>query len=430
MPKTVKALKPLQVDRLTWRVLDKDGKKNKKGDAVPAYHAVGGVTGLLLQCRPPVSGNDVGARSWILRTIVGSKRRDIGLGGYPDVTLEIAREDARKAKGLIKQGIDPVAEKRAVKSALIASQAKAVTFRNVAAAYISKKSKEFKTSKQTQKLTSHLETYAYPHIGHMVVGDIERAHIVGLLKPIWETKTETATRVRAHVERILDMAGAEGLRTGDNPARWAGNLELSLAKPNKISKVQHYKALSLDDMPTFMAKLSTLEYMGARALHFAILTAARSGEIRGATWDEIDFTTNVWTIPAERMKGNRAHRVPLCASAVKLLESLPRDSEYIFHNTKGGPLSDVSISKSPKRLGYDVTAHGFRATFRTWAQEHTSYAEEVPELALAHVNSDRTRSAYARSELLDKRRDLMNDWESFCYNGLPEGDVVPMRHKA
>ena len=417
MPKIAKELSDAQVRRL----------KPKKGK--PTYYAVGGVSGLLLQCRPPVPGNSVGARSWILRTIVGDKRRDLGMGGYPDVTLSMAREKARESKELIRQGIDPVAQKRAAKSALIRSQAKAVTFRQVAAAFIVKKGKEFKTAIQTQKLTSRLESYVYPHIGNMLVGDIERAHIINMLAPIWEEKTETATRVRAYVERILDTAAAEGLRTGENPARWRGNLDLSLAAPNKITKVEHFKALSLEEMPTFMAELAALDYMGAKALHFAILTAARSGELRAATWDEIDLEAKVWTVPAERMKGGRAHKVPLCASAVKLLNSSPRESEWIFHNTKLRPLSDVSISKVPKRLGYDVTAHGFRATFRTWAQEHTAYPEEVPELALAHVNSDRTRAAYARSELLDKRRDLMNDWEHFCYHGLKKGLVVPIRRR-
>ena len=301
----------------------------------------------------------------------------------------------------------------------------------MATSWVAKKAKEFKTAIQTQKLTSRLESYVYPYIGNMVVGDIERAHIINMLAPIWEEKTETATRVRAYVERILDTATAEGLRTGENPARWKGNLDLSpkLAAPNKITKVEHFKALPLADMPKFMGQLAKLDYMSARALEFSILTAARSGELRKATWNEIDLQAGVWTVPPERMKGGRAHKVPLCKSALSLLKALPRDGDYLFFNSLGKPLSDVAISKVPKKMGYDVTAHGFRATFRTWAQEHTSYPEEVPELALAHVNSDRTRAAYARSELLDKRRELMNDWERFCYKGLPKGKVVPMRRR-
>lgn len=409
MPKIARELSDAQVRRLTR-----------------GTHAVGGVSGLLLQCRPPKPGNKVGARSWILRVVVGNTRRDIGLGGYPTVTLSMARQTAREIKEKIRQGIDPVAERKSLKSALIAEQAKTVTFKELAQEYVAKKSREFKTAKQTQKLKGQLEYYAYPFIGNMAVGDIERAHVVKALEPIWEDKTETASRVRLHIERILDLAGVKGLRKGDNPARWAGNLELSFAAKAKVSKTTHYKALPVDDMPEFMAKLDAQDWMGAKALKFAILTAARSGEIRAATWDEIDLKKKVWTIPAERMKSGKQHRVPLCDEAIKVLEEVPRLSDYLFTGARGGQITDATISKVPKRLGYDVTAHGFRATFRTWAQEYAAYAEEVVELALAHVNSDATRAAYARSELIDKRRRLMTDWQHYCMNGHPaeDGDNV------
>ena len=404
MPKKAKELSDAQIRRLA---------------KAPGFHAVGGVAGLHLQVRPP-------AASWVFKKKVGNCRREFGLGGYPDTSLARAREKAREYADLITRGVDPLVEKTARKSALEAAQAKNRTFREVAVQFIAKKSKEYKTAIQTEKLTHRVETYAYPYIGHMIVGDIERTHVLRMLKPIWETKTETADRLRSNVERILDLAGAEGLRSGDNPARWKGNLELSLPRPGKVAQRQHFKALPLKEMRNFMALLREQDWMGARALHFAILTAARSGEIRAATWEEVDLEKRVWVVPAERMKGGRVHRVPLSVGAVQVLKSLPRGSEYIFHNTKGTKLSDVSISKVPKRLGYDVTAHGFRATFRTWAQEHTSFAEEVCELALAHVNSDRTRAAYARSELLEKRRKLMMEWDRFCNNGLPKGSVVQM----
>ncbi len=407
MPKKAKELSDSEVRRLA----------KKEG-----FYAVGGVAGLHLQVRPP-------AASWILKKKVGERRREYGLGGYPDVSLSSARDKAREYAELIAGGVDPVAQRAARKSALVASQAKMVTFEDVARRFIAKKSKEYKTAIQTDKLTHRIETYAYPYIGSMLVGDIERAHILKMLKPIWETKTETASRVRANVERILDLAGVEGLRAGDNPARWKGNLELTLPLPSKVAKVEHFKALPLEDMPEFVVKLKQLEYMSAKALQFIIYTLGRSGEVRSATWSEIDLDEKVWTIPAERMKGGREHRVPLCLGAIRLLKSLPRDSEYLFYNTKGKALSDVRISKVPKELGYDVTAHGFRATFRTWAQEHTNFPEEVCELALAHVNSDRTRAAYARSELIDKRRKLMNAWERFCRDGLPKGKVVPIRRQ-
>lgn len=389
----------------------------------PGLHGVGGVTGLYLNI------NRGGSRSWILRATVGEKRRDIGLGGYPDVSLRMARERAREAKAQIRKGIDPIVQRRAARSALVAEQLRATTFRQVATRYVQKKSREFKTAKQTQTLAGHLESYVFPMIGNMVVDDITRAHIVKILMPIWETKTETATRVRATVERILDLAGAEGLRTGDNPARWRGNLDLTLPQPGKISKVTHYRAMSVEDLPAFMRELTKKETIGAMALRFAILTAARSGEVRGATWEEIDLDARVWTVPSERMKGSRVHKVPLTPAAVRLLKSLPRAHDIVFPNPKGQMLSDMTLSKVPKLMGHQVTQHGFRATFRTWAQEHTNYPEEVPELALGHVNSDRTRAAYARSELLDKRRRLMNEWERFCYHGLPadKGKVVSIR---
>ncbi len=430
MPKKAPELSDVAVRNLRHGHIKGDPKvapekrKHKVGDPCPAFHPVGGVAGLLLVCRPPADGQEVGPRSWVLRVKIGDKRRDIGLGGYPDVTLSQARQKARTVKEKISQGIDPVAEKKALRSALAAEQAKLVTFSGVANEYIHKKSREFKTAKQVQKLVGQLEAYAFPHIGHMVVADIERAHIVRMLDPIWSTKTETASRVRLHVERILDLAGVKGLRTGDNPARWKGNLDLSFAKRDKVSKVEHYRSLPVADMPEFWQKIQVLDTMSAKALQFIILTAARSGEVRGATWDEVDLSTKLWTIPAERIKGGKKHVVPLPDAAVALLESLPRLSQYLFTGARGGQITDATISKAPKRIGYDVTAHGFRATFRTWTQEYTAYPEEVCELALAHVNSDATRAAYARGELVGKRRLLMADWAKFCREGLPKGATV------
>tara|TARA_R100000005_G_scaffold18284_1_gene7675 strand:- start:16145 stop:17434 length:1290 start_codon:yes stop_codon:yes gene_type:complete len=418
MPRLARELTDAEVRRLKWARVQSG---SNKGAACTKLHAVGGVGGLYLHCAPPVSANTTFARSWILKTPIGKDIPELGLGPYPEVTLSVARQKARELKEQIRQGIDPRVTRKALASALVAEQAKAVTFRTLADRFIVKKGKEFKTAKQVQKLTSHLETYAYPILGNVLVSDIGRAHIMKMLTPIWETKTETATRVRATVERILDMAGAEGLRTGDNPARWRGNLDLSLPLPDKVRKVRHLAAMPVDEIPPFMHVLATKDSTGAMALRFAILTAARSGEIRGAMWSEIDFKAKVWTIPGERMKGGRDHKVPLCHEAVDLLKSLPRDhdSEVIFVSPTGKMLSNMTLTKVLKDMGHQVTQHGFRATFRTWAQEHTSYPEEVCELALAHVNSDATRAAYARSELIEKRRKLMADWERFCREGLP-----------
>lgn len=405
MPKLVPEMSDAAVRRLRHR-----------GDKAAVY-AVGGVAGLLLVCKPPVEGQEIGARSWILRATIGGKRRDIGLGGYPTVTLSMARTLAREARDKIRQGIDPIAERKALRSALSAEQAKAITFRQVAEEYIAKKSAEFKSAKQVYKLTQQLATYAYPHIGSLVVSDIERAHIVKMLEPIWSTKHETAYRVRLHVERVLDLAGVKGLRKGDNPARWKGNLELSFAAGHKVAPRKHHNALPVDDMPDFWRNLSAVDTQAANVLRFTILTAARPSEARGVRWDEIDLKAKLWIVPPERMKGGRQHKVPLTSEAIKLVKAQPHLNDYVFPSPSGNPLSDVAVSKLPKALGHDVTAHGFRAVFRTWAQEHTAYVEEVAELALAHVNSDKTRVAYARSELVDQRRQLMRDWERFILKG-------------
>nr|BBD50129.1 putative P4-family integrase [Haliea sp. ETY-M] len=431
MPKIAKQLTALQVERL-----------RHKPNGKPAYHAVGGVPGLLLQCRPPAPGKDIGARSWVLRTVVGSKRRDIGLGGFPGVTLSMARDRAREAKQLIFEGIDPVDHRRALRSALAREQEKTRTFKQVAEKFAKKKGAEFKTTKQLQKLEGHLRDYIYPRLGHMIVSDIERAHVIAVLEPIWETKTETATRVRGTIESVLDLAHVEGLRTGENPARWKGNLELGLVKPDKATKRVSRPSLAYAELPAFWRQLSQSDAMGARALQFQILTAARPGEARTARWEHIDFTAKIWTIPADDMKGGKEHRVPLSECAIKVLKSTPRLSDYVFASRNGGPISNVMPTKSlqalhDKKLAADgigyvdhkqdgrrITAHGFRSTFRTWSQEHTKYREEVLELALAHVNSDATRAAYARSELIEQRAKLMRDWERFVLNGPRQGKKV------
>jgi integrase len=402
MPKRARELTAVEIRRLV--------SASKQG-----VFAVGVISGLYLQIR------GIASTSWILRKTIGSKRREIGLGAYPAIGLKEAREKARSFIEQIAQGIDPILERRAQKAAIIASQAKTVTFEQLAQEFINKKSLEFKTSKQTQKLTTMLKSYAYPIIGSMVVSDIERAHVVKLLEPIWLIKNETARRTRTYVEQVLNLAIAKGIRTGENPARWKGNLDLSLAAPNKIARVEHYASLPYQELPEFMAKLRHQDRPGAKALELLILTAGRSGEVRNAVWAEFDLPNKVWTVPAERMKAGKVHRVPLCADAIALLEALQRSNEYVFPNsTSGRPITDNTISMVPKRIGHKVTAHGFRSTFKDWCSEHTSYADEVSELALAHVGSDSTRAAYARSELLDKRRRLMDEWALFVKHGADQ----------
>lgn len=394
MPKKAKELSAYQVKRF------KDA----------GLYAVGGVAGLHLQI------TDSGARSWILRVVIGARRRDLGLGGYPDTTLEQARAKARDMRHQIWQGIDPVAARKAAQDALRVAEAKRLTFDQAALQCWRARSQEFKNGKHAKQWLSTLELYASPVLGNLPVDQIELAHVIKVVEPIWTTKTETASRLRGRIETVLEWAKASGYRNGgENPAKWE-TLKHVLPTPSKVRKIKHYAALPWQEMGAFMADLRNREGMGARALEFAILTAARSGEVRGGTWDEIDLRAKVWTVPAERMKAGKQHRVPLSEPAVKLLKSLPRfeGSPYIFPAARGGMLSDMSISAVTRRMGLDVVPHGFRSSFKDWCRTSTAYPDEVSELALAHVNSDATRAAYARDELLPQRQKLMADWAKYC----------------
>lgn len=392
MPKRAKELSAVEVRRLSK----------------PGTHAVGGVSGLLLQIGD-------GRRSWILRTMVGGRRRNIGLGPFPEVTLAEAREEARRAKQQVRRGIDPVEQRRAAREALTTAQARLMTFETAARRCHAAREKEFRNAKHKRDWISSLERHVFPVIGRMQVAEIELPHILAVLEPIWETRTDTATRVRQRIESVLTWATVSGYRGGDNPARWRGNLKEVLPAPTKIAKVKHHRALPWQDMPGFMGRLREQDGMGARALEFVILTAARSGEVRLATWEEIDLSERVWTVPGERMKSGRTHRVPLSDDAVALLEKLPRfeESPYVFPAVRGGALSDNTLSAVCRRMGVDAVPHGFRSSFKDWARSRTRYADEVSELALAHVGSDATRAAYARDELLPQRRRLMGDWAKF-----------------
>ncbi|WP_421621728.1 tyrosine-type recombinase/integrase [Alkalilimnicola ehrlichii] len=409
MPRRAKELSAIQVKRLS-----------KVG-----VHAVGGVSGLLLRIYPS------GARCWVLRTRAGGKRRDYGLGGYPTVTLAQARERARELLDELWRGNDPVAERRERIAEQRAAEAKRLTFAQAAAQCHQAKAAEFRNAKHKRDWISSLERHAFPVLGDLPVADIELAHVLKVLEPIWKEKTETATRVRQRVESVITWATVSGYREGENPARWAGNLEVALPAPNKIRKVKHHRALPWKEVPEFMAALRQRQGMAALALEFAILTAARSGEVRGATWDEIDLDARVWTVPADRIKAGKPHRVPLSDDAVAVLERVPRmeGSNLVFTAPRGGQLSDMTLGAVLKRMEVDATAHGFRSTFKDWARSCTSYQDEVSELALAHVNSDATRAAYARDELLPQRKRLMQEWARYCRDGMPEtASVTPIGH--
>ena len=407
MPKIAKELSATEVRRLSE----------------PGRYAVGGVAGLQLLVSP------VGGRSWVLRTLIGNKRRDIGLGGFPDVTLAGARQKAREMKDQIAVGVDPVAQKKTLRDAIRAAQAKALTFREAATRCHAARKDEYSNAKHRQDWINSLERHAFPIIGELPVDAIELPHVLKVLEPIRKTKTETATRVRQRLESVLSWATVAKHRTGENPARWDSNLSELLPTPSKIRKVKHHKALPWQEVPGFMVELRQREGMGARALEFIILTAARSGEVRLATWDEIDLDAKVWVVPAERMKARKDHRVPLSDAAIELLCRVPRmeGSNLLFTAIRGNALSDMTISAVCKRMEVDAPPHGFRSCFKDWARSRTAYADEVSELALAHVNNDATRAAYARDELVEQRARLMRDWAKFLSEPEQVGQVISIR---
>ena len=384
-------------------------------------HAVGTVPGLMLEVKPS------GAKSWTLRTMVGTKRKDIGLGGYPGVTLAMAIERARSAKESIKDGIDPVLERRAKQSKI------EWTFKACALAYIEAFRPSWKNAKHAQQWENTLETYIYPKFGDRHIRTVEKSDVIDAISPYWTTKNETMVRVRNRIELVTNWAVARGYRPeGLNPAAWRGNLDQALPRPSKVNKRQHHTAIAVDEAHAFLAKLRTLEGTSLRCLEFVILTACRSGEARLATWVELDLSNGVWSIPGERMKSGRPHRVPLTAAVLALLKALPRfkdaevnDVDLVFPGrdvTK--PLSDMSLTAIMRRMKLDAVPHGFRSTFRDWAAEKTNYPNEVVEMALAHAIGSGTEAAYRRGDLFDKRRNLMTDWVKFLTTAPAKGNNV------
>lgn len=375
----------------------------------PGLHAVGGVSGLYLQVTAS------GARSWILRATIGGRRRDMGLGGFPDVTLAVAREKAREARSKIEQGADPILERERALSALRAEQAKSMTFEAAALALIDAKSDEWRNAKHRAQWSASLESYAFPMIGKLQVMDVGQAQVLNVLQPIWKDKTETANRLRGRIEQVLDWARVRGFRDGENPARWRGHLDKLLPAPAKIARVVHHRALAIDAMPNFMGELRQRKGIAPRALEFLVLSAARSGEVRGAIWSEIDMGAAVWTVPAERMKAHKEHRVPLSPQALALLASLPRidGNELVFPAPRGGVLSDMTLTAVMRRMELDAVPHGMRSTFRDWTAERTNFPREVAEMALAHTIGNAVEAAYRRGDLFAKRAEMMSAWSKF-----------------
>lgn len=391
----------------------------------PGYHAVGEVAGLNLQI---TAG---GSRSWVLRLRVGAKRREIGLGAYPGVSLADARVKAQAMRDAVRAGRDPLLELRAARSALIAEQASAKTFRQCADAYIAAHEAGWKNTKHGQQWRNTLETYVHPTVGALLVRDVTKDHVLSVLRPIWTTKPETAARVRSRVELVLSYAMQAGYRPEEaNPARWRGGLDKLLPARSKVARVVHHPALPVGEVGAFFQNLRTAQGMGARALEFAILTAARSGEVRGATWAEIDLQAKTWAVPAEHMKAGKEHRVPLSDAALALLRQVGADgaqpNTLVFPAPRGGMLSDMTLTAVTRRMGTTAVPHGFRSTFRDWTGERTTFAREVAEAALAHTLDSKVEAAYARGDLFAKRAKLMQAWADFLQRPVSAAAVVEL----
>ncbi len=416
MPKIAKPLNDLQVRRIT-RV---------------GWHAVGGVAGLLLQVRKPAKEGAQIPRSWILRVKVGDKRQPIGLGPYPQVSLAEAREQAKKMVVEAKQGVNLKAKKRTERSALLSAASKNKTFRECAIAYMEAHASDYTSDKHRKQWPSTLEAYAYPVIGNMLVSDVAMRDVKSVLEQettttdgqsgkLWFLKTETAKRLLGRIKTVLDFATVNEYRSGTNPAQWTGYLDTQLPSPKKLQTVKHHPAVPYALAGDFMVKLRQNESISAKALEFLILTAVRSGSVRLAEWSEIDFEKKMWVIPAEHTKARQEHRVPLQPQAIKLLQSLPKmvGTQIVFPSPTGKALSDMALSQIMRgmrergELTVKGVPHGFRSTFRVWAAEQTDFPDDMRKIASCHTVSDAVKKVYERTDLLEKRRQLMKDWSNY-----------------
>jgi integrase len=396
-------------------------------NAKPGRHADGGGLHLLVK--------ESGARSWVYRFMLRGQSRDVGLGAAADpgaVSLSAARDAADELRRKVKAGIDPLEERRrAAAEAMAVAQAAeiaGITFRAVAEAYIAANEDSWRNSKHRQQWRNTLATYVYPEIGDLPAAAVSTPHVLKILEPIWKAKPETASRVRGRIETVLDAAKARGYREGENPARWRGHIAQILPQRSRLTR-GHHKAMPYSEVPQFLRRLRERQAIAALALEFAILTATRTNEVLGASWDEVDLGKAVWTIPAARMKAAREHRVPLSPRAVEILEALqPLSKHWLFPTIGGGKLSGMGMSMLLRRMKIHATVHGFRSSFRDWAAECTGYAHEVCEMALAHTIGNKAEAAYRRGDMFEKRRRLMADWASYC-GTLPatSSNVTPLR---
>lgn len=358
-----------------------------------------------------------GVKSWLFRYMKNGKARGMGLGPLHTIGLADARTLALTARKQLLDGIDPLDAKEQHRASTQVAAAKTKTFDQCAAAYIEAHRDGWKNAKHADQWTNTLETYASPHFGTLAVSVVDTALVMKALEPIWKEKTETASRVRGRIESVLDWATVRGYRVGENPARWKGHLDNLLPKRSKVQKVEHHPALPYADAPAFMTDLRKLDNVAAKALELLILTAARTNEVLGACWDEFDLAASVWIIPPDRMKAGKEHRVPLSKAALRIVKAMKitRQGDYVFPGQREGkPLSNMALLQLLKRMNRDdLTAHGFRSTFRDWIGETTHYPREVAEAALAHLIKDKAEAAYARGDLFAKRALMMQDWADY-----------------
>jgi integrase len=376
----------------------------------PGRYPDGG--GLYLQVTPQ------GARSWTFRFERGGRERQMGLGPLHTITLADARTRAAACRKLLLDGLDPIEARKAQQTEAALEAARSVTFAACVEQYIEAHRAGWRNAKHADQWTATLKTYAEPIIGKLAVQAVDVGLVTRILEPIWSTKTETASRLRGRIEAVLDWATSRGLRKGENPARWRGHLDNLLPKRSKVRKVEHHAALPYVEMGAFMAELRAQDGTAARALEFLILTATRTGETIGARWDELAGDGKLWTVPPERIKTGREHRVPLSAPAAAIVKRQREGTggHFVFAGgRRGKPLSNMALLALLKRMGRsDLTAHGFRSTFRDWAAERTNYPRDVAEMALAHAVGDKVEAAYRRGDLFEKRRRLMEEWARFC----------------
>jgi integrase len=400
--------------------------------------------GLYLRVGP--SGKDregkerVGGKSWVFRFQLDGKRRDMGLGPYPDVSLAEARRRAAEHRNQRRDGLDPLDARAAQRRAHRLATAKGRAFRECAAEFIDQNRAGWRNAKHRQQWENTLATYVYPTLGELPVSAIDPGLVVQVLAPIWGEKPETASRVRGRIEAVLDAATVRGYRQGPNPAQWKGNLAHILPARSRVRKVAHHAALPFDQMPAFLAELRARPGMSARALEFTIFTAARTGEVLGARWGEIDLKAEVWTVPAERMKAGREHRVPLSGGALAVIDMVrplalmsdgkPDPMAPVFSGPRRAlPMSDMTMLMLLRRMEHgDLTAHGFRSTFSDWAAERTAFPREVVEMALSHAIENRVEAAYRRGDLFEKRHRLMEAWAHFCAPQIKAADTATVEN--